>query len=136
MSGSWCMWCMSHPNDWKLHPVPEVEYWTIQKIKEHKERVNAGLAREPSSICGVVNYLLWVFIEPLHMVFLQLHVEIGLVDNVLDSFYLFIDQQVEAPTDKENCSRNSYIIADVSLKKGVERLDEWKAVDANNLQGH
>ena len=64
MSGSWCMWCMSHPNDWKLHPVPDVEYWTVQKIKERKEQLDAGLLREPSSIRGIVNDPIWDFIEP------------------------------------------------------------------------
>jgi hypothetical protein len=129
MSGSWCMWCMSHPNDWKLHPVPEVEYWTVQKIKERKEQIDAGLLREPSSIHGVVNNPIWDFIEPSHMVFPQLHVEIGLVNNVLDSFYLFIDDQVEASTEEKKCSWNSYIVADMSLMKAVERLDEWKNAD-------
>ncbi len=70
------------------------------------------------------------------MVFPQLHIEIGLVNNVLDSFSLFIDDQVEAPTDEEKCSRNSYIIADVALTKAIKQLDEWKEVDGHNLQGY
>jgi hypothetical protein len=52
-------------------------------------QVNNGLLKEPSAICGVVNDPIWEFIEPLHMVFPQLNVEIGLVNNILDSFYLF-----------------------------------------------
>ena len=104
MSGSWCMWCMLHPNDWKLHPLPEANPWTIQKIKEKKEQIDAGVLSEPSSICGVINDPIWDFIEPSHMVFPQLHKEIGLVNNVLDSFYIFIDDQVEAPTQEEKCS--------------------------------
>jgi hypothetical protein len=36
----------------------------------------------------------------LQMVFPQLYVEIGFVNNVLVSFYLFIDDQVEVPTDE------------------------------------
>jgi outer membrane murein-binding lipoprotein Lpp len=136
MSGSWCMWCMAHPNDWKLHPLPDTEHWTMQKIKERKEQLDAGLLKEPSSIRGVVNYPIWDFIEPSHMVFPQLHVEIGLVNNVLDSFYLFIDDQVEAPTEEEKYSRNTYIIADVALVKAVEQLDEWKNLEGHNLQGY
>jgi hypothetical protein len=86
------------------------------------------------SIRGVVNNPIWDFIEPSRMVFPQLHVKIGLVNNALDGFYLFIDDQVEAPTDEEKCSRNSCIVADVSLPKVVERLDEWKVVDGYILQ--
>jgi len=127
---------MSHPNDWKLHPLPQTEHWTMQKIKERKEQVDNGLLKEPSAIRGVVNDPIWDFIEPSHMVFPQLHIEIGLVNNVLDSFYLFIDDQVEAPTDEEKCSRNSYIIADVALTKAIKQLDEWKEVDGHNLQGY
>jgi hypothetical protein len=70
------------------------------------------------------------------MVFPQLHIEIRLVNNVLDSFYLFIDDQVEAPTEEEKCSRNSYIVADVALTKAMDRLNEWKEVDAHILEGH
>ncbi len=70
------------------------------------------------------------------MVFPQLHIEIGLVNNVLDSFYLFVDDQVEAPTEEEKCSRNSYIVADVALTRATEKLNEWKEVDANNLDGY
>jgi len=136
MSGSWCMWCMAHPNDWKLHPLPEVEHWTIQKIKDRKEQLDAGLIREPSSIRDVVNYPIWDLIEPSHMVFPQLHVEIGLVNNVLDSFYLLIDDQVEAPTEEEKCSRNTYIIANVALMKAMEQLDQWKYLDGYNLQSY
>ena len=136
MSGSWCMWCMSHPNDWKLHPAPQVEHWTMEKIKERKEQLDAGLLKEPSAIRGVVNNPIWDFIQPSNMVFPQLHIEIGLVNNVLDSFYLFVDDQVEAPTEEEKCSRNSYIVADVALTRATEKLNEWKEVDANNLDGY
>jgi len=136
MSGSWCMWCMSHPNDWKIHPAAQHDLWTMEKIKERKEQIDAGLLKEPSAIRGVVNNPIWDFIQPSNMVFPQLHIEIGLVNNVLDSFYLFIDDQVEAPTDEEKCSRNSYIVADVALTKAMDRLNEWKEVDAHNLEGH
>jgi hypothetical protein len=31
MSSSWCMWFTSHPSDWKHHPLPPAENWTIEK---------------------------------------------------------------------------------------------------------
>ncbi len=62
--------------------------------------------------------------------------EIGLVNNFLDSFYIFIDDQVEAPTEKEKCSQSSYNVAEVLLMKAVEWLEEWKNIDEYVLQGH
>jgi hypothetical protein len=71
-------WYMSHPNDWKLYPVPEVRHWTMQRKKEQKEEIDAYLLREPSSIlcCCKLSHLGLYF---------QLHVEFGQVNNVLDS---------------------------------------------------
>jgi hypothetical protein len=59
-----------------------------------------------------------------------------LVNNVLDNFYLFIDDQVEAPTAEEKCSRNTYIVADVALMRALERLAQWKDTDGIALQSH
>ena len=38
MSSSWCMWCTAHPSDWKYHPIPTADRWTIDKIKQHKDQ--------------------------------------------------------------------------------------------------
>jgi hypothetical protein len=65
----------------------------------------------------------WDFIEPAFMGFPQLYVEIGLVNNVLNNFYSFIDDHVEAPPDEEKYSRDSYIMANVVLTKSVEKLN-------------
>ncbi len=40
-------------------------------------------------------------------------------NNVLDNFYLFIDNHVKAQTDEEKCSRSNYIVANVALTKSV-----------------
>jgi hypothetical protein len=117
MSGSWCMWCMSHPNNWKLHPVPEADR-AKDKRKEGTDRCRSLKGAIINSWCQ----------QSSHTVFSQLHVGIGLVNNVPHSFYLFIADQVEMPTEEEKCSCNSCIVADVSLTKGIERLDEWKNV--------
>jgi len=50
MSSSWCMWCTSHPSDWKQHPVPMAETWTIEKIKEYKDHINHRELREARDI--------------------------------------------------------------------------------------
>jgi hypothetical protein len=70
------------------------------------------------------------------MVFQELHIEIGLVKNVLDILYSFIDNQVETPTAEEKCSCNTYIVADVALIRALERLAQWKDTDDIALQSH
>jgi hypothetical protein len=136
MSSSWCMWCTSHPSDWKHHPLPPSETWTIEKIKEMKERIDRRELREPREIMGVVDKPIWDFIQPENYIFPELHAEIGLVNNVLDKFYAFIDDQVEAVTPEEALARNTYIVADVSLTKAMQRLSEWKENEGPELEFH
>jgi hypothetical protein len=54
----------------------------------------------------------------------QLHIEIGLVNNVLDKFYSFIDDQVEAVPPEEALTRNSDIIANVALCNATQALSD------------
>jgi len=79
MSSSWCMWCTSHPSDWKHHPLPPAETWTMQKIIRHKQRVDRREVKEARDILGIVNDPVWDFIEPENYIYPELHAEIGLV---------------------------------------------------------
>jgi hypothetical protein len=114
MSSSWCMWCTAHPSTWKQHPVTAAEEWSIAKIKSVKERIERRELKEPREMLGVVNDPIWDFVEPQNYIFPELHAEIGLVNNVLDKFYSFIDDKVEAITEEELTRRNSFIVADVA----------------------
>jgi hypothetical protein len=98
MSSSWCMWCTLHPSEWKHHPLPPSD---LQKDKNHKECIDRKEVKEAREILGIVNYPVWDFIQPENFMFPELHAEIGLVNNVLDKFYSFIDDQVEAITPEE-----------------------------------
>jgi hypothetical protein len=133
MTSSWCMWCNSHPSDWKHHPIPLVDNCMIEKIKEHKDRINRRELREARDIQGIVNYPVWDFIEPENYMFPQRHAEIGLVNNVLDKFYSFIDDKVEAISPKESLARNTYIIADVALCNAIQALSDWKETEGVQL---
>ena len=55
MSGSSCMWCTSHPQDWKTHPLPQCDIWTVKRIKDRKQKIEAGILKEQSDIQGIVN---------------------------------------------------------------------------------
>ena len=136
MSSSWCMWCTAHPNTWKQHPVPAAEDWSIAKIKSVKERIERRELKEPCEMLGVVNDPIWDFVEPQNYIFPELHAEIGLVNNVLDKFYSFIDDKVEAITEEELTRRNSFIVADVALTVAMQRLQSWKEDAAPQLEFH
>jgi len=81
-----------------------------------------------------VNYPVWDFIQPENYMFPHLHSEISLVNNVLDKFYSFIDEQVEAISPEEALARNSYIIADVALCNAMRALSDWKEMEGPKLE--
>jgi hypothetical protein len=84
------MWYTLHPSEWKHHPLPPSDLWTIEKIKNHKECIYGKEVKEAREILGVVKCPVWDFIQPENFMFLELHTEIGLVNNVLDKFILLL----------------------------------------------
>jgi hypothetical protein len=56
----------------------------------------------------------------------QLHVEIGLVNKVVENFCDFIEAQVEAATPEQKFARNNVIIATRSLEIEKEQLAAWR----------
>jgi hypothetical protein len=118
MSTSWCMWCKSHPSEWKgLFSLPNHELWTIEQQSQVVQRINSGQLKEPRDKKGIVSLPLMDFIEPNHYIFPQLHFEIGTVNNVLDALRGFIEEEVEVLSDSEKEARNAKIIADVSYDR-------------------
>ena len=104
------MWCNAHPSTWQnLDVTSEIVPWTIQRLIEQKNRLVRGEIKEARDAQGVVDYPLWDFIEPSHYVFPELHVEIGLVNNMVDSFYDFVEEQVEVAPPEERMARNHLI---------------------------
>jgi hypothetical protein len=135
MSGSWCMWCDSHPSQWNndLSTDRENLLWTIQRLKEVKDKITRGELKQAKDKLGVVEYPIWDFIEPCNYMLPQLHIEIGLTNNVLDNFYDFIDDHVEKTSLEEKVARNQLVMADVAFTRAEERLDHWKATGATDL---
>ena len=60
--------------------------------------------------------------QPENYIFPEQHAEIGLMNNVLDNFYAFIDDQVGAVTQEDLTSRNLFIVADVALTMAMQQL--------------
>jgi hypothetical protein len=75
---------------------------------------------------GIVSHPIWDFVEVENYILPKLHGEIGIVNNVLEKFYSFNNDQVEATTTEEAKRRNSYIVADVLLSLAVQRLTDWR----------
>jgi len=125
MSSFWCMWCNTHPSTWPdLSNCLDAQLWTLKQMVEHRHRINRENIKDPREVCSIVDFPLWDFIQPSHYVFPQLHVEIGLINNVLDHFYDFVEEQVEAVTPEEQLCQNNMIICDVATIKAKEKLDE------------
>jgi hypothetical protein len=63
------------------------------------------------------------FIELQHYIFPQLHFEIGAVNNALDVFKGFIEEEVEVLSEAEVEVQNAKIISDVSYMKARQKQD-------------
>ena len=138
MSGSWCCWCTTHPSKWKplcsMHQHnKEDDCWTIAKLKDYKRRIDLGELKEAKDIKGVVDNPIWDFIEPSNFMFPQLHVEIGLINNVLDNLYEFVEEQIEVATPEQKVAKNKVIISDVGCARAKDRLLEWNSQGAVDL---
>jgi hypothetical protein len=122
MSGSWRCWCTTHPLTWdKLctshYHDTQGDSWTISKLKDYKHCIEARELKEAREKKGLVHHPVWDFIEPDHFMFLQLHVEIGLVNNMLENYNDFVEDQVEAATPEQMVARSNVIIATRSLER-------------------
>ncbi len=95
MSTSWGMYCQAHPNDWKgLQSVPDDVLWNIAKQRQFLQEINSGQQKEPKDKKGIVSEPVIDFVEPKDYIFPQPHVEIWVVNNVLDAVRAFIEEQV------------------------------------------
>jgi hypothetical protein len=114
-------------------PDTELDY---RKIKSHKELIDQERISKPRKVLGVLRNPVWVFVEVENFIFPQLHAEIGIVNIVLDKFYSFIDDQVEAITPEEATSRYSYVVGDVVLSLAIKRIMDWKEDSVPQLEFH
>ncbi len=128
MSTCWCMYCKAHPNEWKgLLSVPEIELWSIAQQMQHLWRIDAGEVKEARVKKGIVALPLIDFIEPNKYIFLQLHFEIGTVNNVLDALRGFIEEEVEVLSDAKKEARNAKIISDVRYTKAKDKAEAFNS---------
>jgi hypothetical protein len=79
----------------------------IEHIKDHRNKIKREGLKDAKNVFGIAE---------------QLHVEIGLVNNALESFYNFVEEPVEVTNPEEQMACNSMILSDVALVKGKGKI--------------
>jgi hypothetical protein len=85
-----------------------------------------GQLKEAKHKKGIVSESLIEFIEPSNYIFPQLHFEIGAVNNAVDNFRCFNEEEIDQLSDTEKTARNSVIMANVALDKAKEAFGAMK----------
>jgi hypothetical protein len=144
MSSYWCMWCMLHPSEWRTFcdncgsiPDEEKKLWTLELHYKHLAHIRNNNIKQPKEIKGIVSEHIWDFIKPKHYIFPQLHFKIGVVNMVLDNFYVFLEDRIKVLSPEEKTASNSVLIAEASLQESKNALEEWQSdaiFTSNNLR--
>jgi hypothetical protein len=130
MSISWCMYCQTHPTDWKgLKSFPGDVLWDIAKQRKILQEINSGQQKKPKDKKSIVSEPVIDFVELKDYIFPQLRFEIGAVNNILDALQAFVEDQVEVLPKEEREGKNSKIIADVALEKAKDSLNRFNVAD-------
>jgi hypothetical protein len=108
--------------------MPVDELWSVTQHVQFVERINARQLKEAKDKKGIVSLPLIEFIEPHQNIFPQLHFEIGTVNDVLDAFKGFIEEEVEILSESEIEARNAKIISDVSYTKARDKSDQFNSI--------
>jgi hypothetical protein len=66
----------------------------------------------------------------------ELHIEIGLVNNVLYKFYEWVEDHIEVATAEEKVYQNQVIIFDVELTKAAKKVQQWENSGGKQLSEH
>ncbi len=133
MSSSWCMWYQCHPSSWKTmlsergFNVEQQDLWTVTLQKQYAEKIRKGELKAPKEKKGIVTVPIFDFVEPKNYIFPLLHFEIGAVNNVLDNFRSFVEEQVEMLSEQEKTARNRVILADVSATQARSSIERWNS---------
>jgi hypothetical protein len=93
--------------------------WMIDSLKAHKLRMIQGYIKvsKPREVRGVVDYLIWDFIDVSEYIYPVSHGEIGLANALLESFYDFLDEKVEVCLKKKYCSKTVLSFQMLHLRK-------------------
>lgn len=87
-----------------------------------KKRIRNNYVKRAKKIKGVVSDLKWNFSEPKHYIIPQLYFQIVLVNMVLDNFYGFIEDQIEALLAEEKVACISVSTNRASLEVSNNKL--------------
>ena len=85
--------------------------WTMQKITSKQLKMLNGDISSPQESCEVVEFL-----------FPVLHAEIDLGNDVLNSFFDFIDERVENITAEETALCNAHLLVEVAHDEAASKI--------------
>jgi hypothetical protein len=130
MCGAHCFYCRLKQSEWvKLHAEKESIYcdadaWTVAEIIETAKQANlAGT--------GVKGLPLMPFIPIYRVVLPILHELIGLGNDLIKSFWLFVEERVEVLLPAERIARNRTIMLEIGMD--VAKVEIAKALE--DMQG-
>lgn len=90
MSSSWCFWYYRKIAEWKSkhsnYKYQPGNYWTIAEIIAH--------VSDCSKDEGIFLMLIWTNIDQIYYVVLLLHIFIGITNNVIENFFVFVNVRI------------------------------------------
>jgi hypothetical protein len=124
MSSHWCMWCNLGKADWAEVGHEKGELWTLDYLVELRRQLDEGeIARNPQSVKGVTDPLLFDSVEIRNYIFSVLHAEIGVGNKVLASFFDWVDFRIEDISEEELAARTEYF---QSLRHYDDEAEAWR----------
>ena len=79
MATHWCMWCTLRPKEWKTRGPIDTELWSLEKMRKQH-----AMSLKGAEGLGMIKDPIWDFVEPWHYIFPVLHIERGLINDVVD----------------------------------------------------
>ena len=134
-SGAWCIYCVLKQSQWTaIHRDNdegkcncEADLWTIEKLHGVAmiQMQKDALDRTYES-SGIREIPYWNFIPVTCVIVPILHLLLGLGNDILDSFWEWVDVHAEKLTLEEVEARQMTMLAELILDKEVDKLKDAK----------
>ena len=132
MSATWCHWCTLFKETWLDVDHVKGRPWTNFELSRVLQQ-NQGRGRSAQEKKGVVRPRLLMAVEPSNYIVPVLHLEIGLGNSFLNSFFKWVDYRIEMITEEERESKLIYANLLCELDDVLDNLRIWMDNDGVNL---
>ena len=124
MSGKWCHWCNLSVAEWEDCDHEKGDMWSIQLMKDNLKEQQINLDMTQNEKKGCVLPMLFDSIPIENYIFSLLHVEIGVGNKILESFYNWITKYIEPLSKEEIEMINNLIDLQIELIENKELLKQ------------